>query len=204
MKNIDLNKDYISTSLKNVDWDSKLAVNLNNTNTSTELLLDSVNEVLNYYCTLKKVSNSQKKNQRKPWIIQDILKSIAVKNRLHKKMCRAKDIMRKTELEKKVKHYKSNIVKLTRTSKANLYNNFFTENKLNLLKTWNGICEIIIIRPKETNYVTSLQFNNTTIADSKLIANLFSNHFTSIAKIIEQKIIALRSKYSDYLKNPCQ
>ena len=36
VKSIDLNKDYISSSLKNVDWDSKLAV------TSTELLLDSV------------------------------------------------------------------------------------------------------------------------------------------------------------------
>ena len=80
MKIIDLNKDYISNSLKNVDWDSKLAVNLNNTNTSTELLLDSVNEVLNYYCPLKKVSNSQKKNQSKSWITQGILNSIAVKN----------------------------------------------------------------------------------------------------------------------------
>ena len=46
MKSIDLNNDYISISLKNVDWESKLPVNLNNANTSTELLLDSVNEVL--------------------------------------------------------------------------------------------------------------------------------------------------------------
>ena len=34
--------------------------------------------------------------------------------------------------------------------------------------------------------------------DSKSIANLFNNHFTSIAKNIEQKIIP------DYLKNLCQ
>ena len=119
-------------------------------------------------------------------------------------MCKVKDIMRKTELEKKVKHYKNNLVKLTRTSKSNHYNNFIKENKLNILKTWNGINEIINIRPKETNYVTSLQFNNTTITDSKLIANLCSNYFTSIAKNIEQKIIAWKSKYSDYLKIPCQ
>ena len=135
---------------------------------------------------------------------QGILKSIAVKNRLHRKMCKVKDIMRKTELEKKVKHYKNNLVKLTRTSKSNHYNNFIKENKLNILKTWNGINEIINIRPKETNYVTSLQFNNTTITDLKSVANLSSNHFTSIAKNIEQKIIASRCKYSDYLKNPCQ
>ena len=44
------------------------------------------------------------------------------------------------------------------------------------------IREIINIRPRETNYVTSLQFNNTSITDSKSIANLFNNHFTFIAK----------------------
>ena len=76
-------------------------------------------------------------------------------------------------------------------------------NKLNLLKIWNGIREIIKIRPKEANYVTSLQFNNTTIIDSKSIANLFNNHFTSIVKNVEQNIIASKSKHSDYLKNPC-
>ena len=114
-------------------------------------------------------------------------------------MCKVKDIMRKTELEKKVKHYKNNLVKLTRTSKSNHYNNFIKENKLNILKTWNGINEIINIRPKETNYVTSLQFNNTTITDLKSVANLSSNHFTSIAKNIEQKIIASKSKYSDLI-----
>ena len=119
-------------------------------------------------------------------------------------MCRTKDRTRKTELGEKVKHYKSNLVKLTRTSKANYYNNFFKENKLNLLKTWYEICEIINIRPNETNYVTSLQFNNTTVTDSKSIAKLFNNHFISIPKNIEQKMIASKSKCSDYLKNPCQ
>ena len=52
-------------------------------------------------------------------------------------MCRIKDIMRKTELEKKVKH-KNNLVKLTTTSKANHYNNFLKEKKINLLETWIG------------------------------------------------------------------
>ena len=45
--------------------------------------------------------------------------------------------MRKTELEKKVKH-KNNLVKLTTTSKANHYNNFLKEKKINLLETWIG------------------------------------------------------------------
>ena len=115
MKSIDLSKDYISTSLKNVNWDSKLAVNLDNANSFTKLLLDSVN----------------------------------------------------------------------------------------LLKIWNRNREIINFRPKETNYVTSLQFNNTIIINPKSIGNLFNNHFTSIAKNRTANN-NLKTQMPDYLKNPCQ
>ena len=65
---------------------------------------------------------------------------------------------------------------------------------------WNGIHEIIKIRPKETNYVTSLRFNNTLITD--LIAN-FSRTILLPLQKTEQKIIVSISKYSYYLKNPC-
>ena len=54
MKNIDTNKDSITTFLKKTDWDKKLEVNLKNANTSTELLLNSVNEILDQYCPSKK------------------------------------------------------------------------------------------------------------------------------------------------------
>ena len=48
LKSTDLNKDYISTTLKNENWERNLGVNLNNANTSAELLLDNVNEEFNY------------------------------------------------------------------------------------------------------------------------------------------------------------
>ena len=49
-----------------------------------------------------------------------------------------------------------------------------------------------------------LQSYKTTTTDSKSIANLFNKHFTSIDENVEQNIIASKSKYSDYFKNPCQ
>ena len=119
-------------------------------------------------------------------------------------MRRMKDITRKTEFEEKVRYFKNNLLKITRTSKANHYNNFFKENKLNLLKTWHGIREIINIKKKETNYATSLKLNDNTITGSQTIGNTFSNHFTSIAKNIEQKLITSKSKYYDYLKDSSQ
>ena len=50
-------------------------------------------------------------------------------------MCRTKDTLKRQELQIKVKIFKKFILKLTRQNKANHFNNFFQENKLNLFKT---------------------------------------------------------------------
>ena len=56
--------------------------------------------------------------------------SIKGKNRVYKKMCQTKDPVKRQQLEDRVKKYKKNLLKLTRKTKANHYNNFFQENKL--------------------------------------------------------------------------
>ena len=43
---------------------------------------------------------------------------------------------KKQEIEIKVRHYKANITKLIKQSKAKHFNNLFLENKLNLLCYW--------------------------------------------------------------------
>ena len=86
-----------------------------------------------------------------------ILKSIAKKNRLHKKMCHSRDLLNKKELETKVKNYKIVLLKLTQNSKANHFKNFFCKNKLNLFKTWEGIREIINTFKKQTKGIRSIQ-----------------------------------------------
>ena len=58
-----------------------------------------------------------KHEQAKAYLNQEQLKQTS------QEMCKMKNITRKIELEKKVKH-KNNLVKLTRTSKVNHYNNF--------------------------------------------------------------------------------
>ena len=131
-----------------------------------------------------------------------ILKSIAIKNRLYKKMCRSKDPFNKKELETKVKNYKKALLKLIRNSKANHFNNFFHENKLNLFKTWEGIMENINISKKRATDITSIQIGNKTVKISYEIASEFYKHFTSIAKQIEENLIKPKHKYSEYLKNP--
>ena len=116
-------------------------------------------------------------------------------------MCCAKDPLHKEELANKVKNYKNTILKLTRKSKANHFNKYFHDNKLNIFTTWEGIREIMNISKKRSNNINSIQIGKSTITNSSDIANEFNRHFASVAKQIEAKLINAKHYYSKYLKN---
>ena len=92
---------------------------------------------------------------------------------------------------------------MTRASKANQYNKFFLENKLNLFETWQGIREVINISKKGNKVINCIQnVNNMTLNSPKAIAEEFNKHFTSIARNIEKKLIQPNCDFSKFLKNP--
>ena len=117
-------------------------------------------------------------------------------------MCRAKDLLHKEELAIKVKIYRNIILKLKRKSKANHFNKYFQDNKLNIFKTWEKIREIINISKKGSNNINCIQIGRTTISNSSDIANEFNRHFTLFAKQIEEKLRKPKHYCSKYLKNP--
>ena len=178
---IENNKNLINTHLEGIDWATELQVKSNNANLSSELFLKKIEQLINFWAPLQRVSNKKKKLQNKPWVTKGLLKSIETKNRFYRKMCWTKNPLKREELVNKVKTYKKYILSLTRKSKANHFNNFFQENKLNLFKTWEGIRKIINITTKGNKEINCIQVGNKTINNPK-IANNFNNHFTSIAE----------------------
>ena len=117
-------------------------------------------------------------------------------------MCRTKNPTKRKLIEQQFKTYKNNLLKLTRASKFNHYNNYFQENRLNLFKTWEGIRDIINITKKSKSSINSIQVNGKDITDPAIIANEFNNHFTTIAKQIEAKLIKPNFYFSNYLSEP--
>ena len=178
---IERNKNIISSLLENVDRVSELSLSRNDVSLSSELFLGKVEKLINFWAPLQKVSNKQKKLLNKPWLTSGILKSIEIKNRLHKRMCRAKDPLHKEELAIKVKNYRNTILKLTRT---NHFTKYFQDNKFNIFKTWEGIRKIINISKKGSNNINCIQIGRTTVSNSSNIGNEFNRHFISVAKQI--------------------
>ena len=86
-----LNKDLFEYDLRNANWDEVLKVNRGDVDFSFESFLKKFNEILDKHAPYKKLSIQEVKLSYKPWIITGILNSIKNKNRIHRKVIRAKD-----------------------------------------------------------------------------------------------------------------
>ena len=119
-------------------------------------------------------------------------------------MCRTKDLTKHKIIEQEFKTYKNNLLKLTKDWKFNHYNNYFQENRFNLLKTWEGIKDIINITKKSKNNINSTLVNGRDITGLAIIPNEFNNHFTTIANQIEANLIKPNFCFSNYLSEPVE
>ena len=80
--------------------------------------------------------------------------------------------------------YNNNII--IKASKANQCNQYFTTNKRNLLRIWEGIKEIIHTKPKIKQSINSLTLNGTLCTEQKKIPNSLNMFFCNIPKEIEK------------------
>ena len=156
--------------------------------------LKKIEQLINFWAPLQRVSNKKKKLQNKHWITKGLLKSTEKKIDL-------KDYI-DLELVNKVKIYKKNILNLTRKSKTTHFNNFFQENELNLFKTWEGIRKIINKTTKVSKEINCIQVGNKIINNPTNIANNFNNHIILIAEKIEDNLVKSKFNYSKCLSNP--
>ena len=106
---------------------------------------------------------------------------------IFKQHIKCKDTTRKKKLLNGFKVLKNEITSLTRSSKKSYYEKYFTKNKDNLRKTWQGIKEIINIKNKNFNTVSCITDKNINVSDPKTIANCFNKFYVSIADDILKK-----------------
>ena len=76
---------------------------------SFETFLKKFNEILDKHAPYKKLSIQEAQLSEKPWITTGILNSNKNKNKIHRKVIREKDPVRKTNLEKKYRLYKKQL-----------------------------------------------------------------------------------------------
>ena len=159
---------------------------------------DSITNIMEKHAPIKTLSKQQRKQQRKPWITNGILKLISIKNKLYKKFLKSKD----TFWYQRYKCYRDMLNHLIRRSKRNHYRSYFETFKNNSKEIWKGVNELINKTNSKSSKNIHLKDNGSTITDQKKVADRFNKYFTGIAQSLVNKLGKTKSKFTDYLKEP--
>ena len=151
----------------------------------------------------RKKSHREFKRRFKPWITDHILNKIKYKNKLLSRITKCSDRDEKAVLKSEFNGIKNEITRLTRTSKKEFYEKYFTKHKQNLSKTWQGIKQIINTKSKNSDYPSCIIDKSDTITDPTEIANRFNNFYASVAdNILEKRKYNGNTSFRDYLTGP--
>ena len=195
------NEENFSNDINQINW--TFATENNDINLGFETLLCLIDKMLDKHAPVKKCIRKEQKVPLKPWVINDIKKSISVRDKLYKEMIKAKNDKIKKRKHEIYKTYRNKIADLLQVSRKCHYQKYFEENKKNSRAIWQGIHDIVYSRKsKKNNTPSSLLIDRKTTANPKDIAENFNNFFTSIGTKLQNNIPPTRRQYFDYLKYP--
>ena len=100
------------------------------------------------------------------------------------------------------KRYRNQVVKICRR-KQNYFSSYFCQNSKNILKIWQGVRDIISLKPStfaKPIYISEIY--GTATSNLLLVANRFNSFFSSVADTIRSSIPHNVSDFSEYLHNP--
>ena len=68
-----------------------------------------------------------------------------------------------------------------------------------MLKTWNGIKQVINIDKKSKRKINCVRDGNFYIHDAKQMTKVFNNHFSQVGQKLEKSVRPTNKRYDDYL-----
>ena len=199
-------KDVLASTthdLGNIDWDHILHNGLD-ANQSFDVFQNKINPIIEKIMPLRKMSNVEHKRRYKPWVTYAIRKSMRRRDRLLRKYIKAKNPARKAPLHTEYKSLRNSIIQLTKQSKLNFYNDYFTSNNGNLRKVWQGIKDIINVKNQSFNVPTSIiDDEGNIVTEPSDISNVFCKQFSTVAdKILRERKYEGDGDYYKYLPPP--
>ena len=169
---------------------------------SLDNLLDKINKLIDKHAPLRKITRSEFKQTRKPWITNGILTSIKNKDKLYHKYINSKDTLTRANIHTEYKTLKNQINDLIYYSKKDYYSKYFNEYSNNIKKVWQGIKGIINIKTKDQNSPNCIEVKNELVTDNTQISNEYNNYFSTVAdNILKTNKTPILKTFDKYLKN---
>ena len=137
------NPDKFLSDYSKIDWTITLKLYKEDVDTSFGIFLTTLNNLVDKHLPTKVYKKKRYKFQLKPWITPGIIKSMSIRDKLHKTFINCKNPVKKLSFESRFKFYRNSIVNLCRSSKTNYFKKFFDTNINNSKKIWSEINSLI-------------------------------------------------------------
>ena len=156
-----LHKDKFIDELKNTDWD--FITNCTDVNSSYNTFIDFFLKSLDKHCPYES-KLIQIKHNKKPWLSKSLITACKKKNFLYKCFLSKKTV----KAESKYKLYKNMLTTILRRAEKTYYDEFLSQNKSNIKKTWGTINFIINKNFESAVPLSEFNFDNKIYKEKRL------------------------------------
>ena len=140
---------------------------------------------VNRHAPYKKLTPKEVKLNGKPWISNELIKMINIKNKL---FYRKKRQPNNENVKRLYNIFRNRVNRELNKSKKDYYSKYFEDNKKNSKKIWEGIRSIINLSNSKNNSISQLKVDEKSIDDPKEIASALNNFFVNIGPNTEKTI----------------
>ena len=193
-------REFGEVVIDGLNWDEICMIRIGDASASFKSFHDTVNFHLDEMAPDRLVSNKELKLMLKPWITQEILAKCDKRDELLKKFKNEKNSDSATVIYKEYKLLRNQITADKRRGKKAHNIAQFEKNKNAISTVWKSIRSLVNMKPGKKSSIKLLDENDNIISDSKSIANIFNDHFSTLGAKVQQKIPLEQGDFRDYLK----
>ena len=160
-------------------------------------IIKVLQEITDKHAPIEKVTNAKKRQLKKPWISNGILKSIKTKQKMFKTDFLSHD-QAKVNFFKK---YNNKLYKIKEMAKLIYFSTQFYLNKENIKITWKLIGMIINRKKKSNIIIPKLLYNNRCYTDNWSICEQLNMYFINVGPTLSAQLpIHRNSDPSKYIR----
>ena len=129
----------------------------------------------------KMITNKNKRTVKTlPWSNQYMRRSINIKNKMFKKLCKCK--FKNKALLKKYKEHRNETTHIKSKSKRSYYHKLFQNSHGDIRKTWSVINNVMKRKQKTSNVPAEIKYAGNMLTEPLHVLNGLNKHFSSVGK----------------------
>ena len=197
------NVSRFEDALNNYDYTDIMS--MENVDDAYDGLILAYDSVLDKTIPEKTVKFNKYKHNLKPWITKELRLSIKQRDKLHQKLKRCKNKIKRDTLEKEYIDYRSNLHKQIKSAKRYYERQIFEKHKNDIKLIWDNINRLIGKNVNKTSVPDKILCENgNTLSNLKDIADGFNDYYVNVGPNLSKKINSEKMEKSNmpFITNP--